>query len=212
MRRSLAPGLVALLRPREQCLAPHAPRSSVFRYERPVWETCDVRSVRFLYAWFEQPIAVQLQIDRICAGWIAEATSPDRAEASKVFAPAFGTRPMAGRERRDFIEEEELGIAVRGHDGPPDALPFQPACDPSPELRVVHDAPRVIVEYAAVAHEQAASLERGDIAKRRDPVLQRHLCTFFMFWGLTFPPKYTTIWLWILSAPLSRPFRTPRAG
>src|SRR5262249_41974105 len=71
-------------------------------------------------------------------------------------------------------EEEQLRVAIRGHDRPPPAAELQHAGDPALADVPPPDFTLVVVQTAAVAHERAALRRRNQIAERRHPVLQWH--------------------------------------
>ena len=95
---------------------------------------------------------------------------------------AVETGAMAGRERSHFIEEEEFrparaaipSVATHGFTSP--SLEIEYADDPGgvgPAPIVQRPGIRV-VEYAAVAGEQPARIDRMDATERIDTVLQWH--------------------------------------
>ena len=57
--------------------------------------------------------------------------SPRFPERVVPFPAALGTWPVPGGEGHGLIEEEKLGITVRGHDYPVTASEFQNARDPA---------------------------------------------------------------------------------
>src|SRR4029077_8413762 len=94
----------------------------------------------------------------------------------RIRAPALEARPMPGRERRDLIEEKQIGEARSPNVVAP-PLELQHAADPlargpaAPAQRpaVAMKAP------AAIAEEHSARRRRDQFAERIDAVLQRHL-------------------------------------
>src|SRR5690348_4815212 len=96
----------------------------------------------------------------------------------------FRAGTMAGGEGGHFVEEEQLRVRVGAHH-----LAMAPAergatGDPARDLPGTHDPPRVVVQDAAIAHQQAALLNRDDCAKRRDPILEWHTCFLLRRWGM----------------------------
>ncbi len=63
------------------------------------------------------PLTVKLRVDRVRSDLAGVESEPDLAEAVVVFAPAEGTRAMAGGQCRRLVEEEQLGVAARLHEG-----------------------------------------------------------------------------------------------
>src|SRR5215813_11976601 len=108
--------------------------------------------------------------------WASVSLRPSRTKSVRLLAPAVEARPMAGRERRGFVEEEELGPAAPRHDLAPDASELADAGDPG--LRrpapAQQGARGRIMDDAAIAHEEPALRDGDDVAERRHPVLQRH--------------------------------------
>ena len=89
---------------------------------------------------------------------------------------------MAGGQRRHLVEEEQFGPAgfalgtVAAHRLSPNVAEFADADDPGRQ-RPAFPQKRLrlrIVDYAAIAHEQAALGHGMDGAERIDPVLQWH--------------------------------------
>src|SRR4029077_6883535 len=100
---------------------------------------------------------------------------PDLAQAHVVAAPAERAGPVPGRERRDLVEEEQLGELPRlqlGASRP--ATELQPACDPATCAVSPPDAPGIVMHAPAVPVEQAARRVRDELGERRDAILQRH--------------------------------------
>jgi hypothetical protein len=81
---------------------------------------------------------------------------------------------MAGRKAGRFVEEEKLGVAVRGHDDALSPAKFEHAQQPSPDLPVSPDSAVLVVQTAAIAHHRAAVGGRDDDTGRCDTVLPRH--------------------------------------
>jgi hypothetical protein len=101
--------------------------------------------------------------------------APDRLEPHVVLAPAERARAVARREGRRFVEEEQFREAALLHQRP--AVPAaerEPAADPPPGGVMAPDPALLVVETPSIAvHESACGI--GDqLAKRRDPVSQRH--------------------------------------
>ena len=79
---------------------------------------------------------------------------------------------MTGTQRRCFIQEKEFGPAVRLHYLAMPSAKFRAACNPASNLPGSNDSTRIVVQHAAIPHNQAATGQRNDVAERRDPVLQ----------------------------------------
>jgi hypothetical protein len=81
---------------------------------------------------------------------------------------------MTGGKCSGFVEEKELSIGVRPHHDAADLFEFRAARDPPSNLRVPDDVPVIVVQDAAIAHQETAASDRRDLAKRRHAILQRH--------------------------------------
>ena len=118
---------------------------------------------------------MKLRVDRVGAHLAGVHLAPDLAEAHIVLATAQRAGAMAGGERGRLIEKEQLGEAPGLHERA--AVPVaeaEPAGDPASAVVVAPDASLAVVEAATVPVDQTA-FGRGDqLAKWRDPVLQRH--------------------------------------
>ena len=99
---------------------------------------------------------------------------PGIAKGQEPGASTFGAGSMAGGEGRRFIEEEELGVAVRGHDRPMPTPELEHADEPSLDLPRPKDVSRGIVENAPIAHHRPLLRRGDDLAERRDPILSWH--------------------------------------
>jgi hypothetical protein len=105
----------------------------------------------------------------------AERPPPCGLELPERCAPALETGPMPGRQRRRFVEKEQLGVAARRHDRAPATPEAELATDPAampPARRTQRSAG--VVQDTAVAHERAARRVGDDLTRGRHPVLQRH--------------------------------------
>jgi hypothetical protein len=85
---------------------------------------------------------------------------------------------MAGAERRGLIEEKQLRPTARTHNRPVPSAERQSTGDPTPDLPVAHDVALVVMQNAAIAHDQSATAQGKDIAARGDAVLQHHAPRF----------------------------------
>ena len=88
--------------------------------------------------------------------------------------PALGTRAVTRRERRRFVEKEQLGIGIGLHDRAFAAAKFQNTDDPPAHGVSPAEVALFIMEYAAIA-QKCAPFGRGDkLAKRCYSVLTWH--------------------------------------
>src|SRR5262245_46349416 len=114
-------------------------------HHRPIRQGSQRRTVGSLTALFVQPLAMQYAVDLVggfqplCGAKLLEA-----------IPAALGARPMPRRERRGFIEEEELRIAPGRKDLPTPILEAQDARDPPSHLPGPDDAAVRVVQPAAV--------------------------------------------------------------
>jgi hypothetical protein len=81
---------------------------------------------------------------------------------------------MARAKRGNFVEEEQLGIAFGLHNRTPASAELDVARDPTLYVRRAHDSAPIVVQNAAVAHYEAAALQRDDLPEWGYAVLQRH--------------------------------------
>jgi hypothetical protein len=81
---------------------------------------------------------------------------------------------MPRTERRRLVEKEQLGPPARSHDLPMPSPELETARDPTPNLRMTHDSPRIVVQNASVTEDEPASFKRHDLTERCNPILQRH--------------------------------------
>jgi glutathione synthase/RimK-type ligase-like ATP-grasp enzyme len=174
MRRPRPPVRVSGVGPCEQRLVFDEPRAVVEHDEGSVRKFGEIRAIDALDAGRCEPIAVKPLVDEISAHRPAVACRPKRTETLVVRIPAFGARPMTGRERRRLVEEEELSPPARRHDDAANPFELQPARDPPLHLRVSDDAAQVVVQDAAISHHVTTPGKGDDFAERRDAVLQRH--------------------------------------
>jgi hypothetical protein len=99
---------------------------------------------------------------------------PSRLEGVEPPSPAFRAGPVASGKRHGFVQEEQLRITARRHDGTAPAFEFQQAGDPTPAGILADDlAPVVVYGAAAVAHERSSG-GGEDFSGWGDTVLQRH--------------------------------------
>jgi hypothetical protein len=83
---------------------------------------------------------------------------------------------VAGGEGCYFVQEEELGVAVRLHELPATTLKFEDAGNPAlidPWTARANLLALIVQAAAAVSEHRAALTDRLKLAKRVDPVLQR---------------------------------------
>jgi hypothetical protein len=100
---------------------------------------------------------------------------PDLGQGVVVSSTALRARPMAGRHRSRFVEEEQLRVAPRRHEvRAASASKLQAAGDPS--LCGVAPANRtaVIVKAAAVAVHEPSLAARDQVAQGCDAILAWH--------------------------------------
>ena len=105
----------------------------------------------------------------------AEGPSPRHLECPKILAPALAAWAVAGGESGRLVEKEQLGVLTGRHDRAAQILERKPATDPvrmSPARCA--EPPSRVVQDTAVAHQGAACRIRDNLARGRDPILQRH--------------------------------------
>jgi len=120
---------------------------------------------------------MQLQIDFVGKpeGRMFVLASPRFPERVVPFPAALGTWPVPGGEGYGLIEEEKLGITVRGHYYPVTASEFQNARDPASAFVGADYFPVCVVQRAAtVAHHCAASCRPNEVAEGIDAILEGH--------------------------------------
>ena len=97
------------------------------------------------------------------------------AERLILFVSAQGAGAMAGRKGDGFVEKKQFGVVIGLHDGPVPVFVPKHASDPclvTPASRT--ETLVVVVENAAVAHEQSTGGSGDDVAAGKDAVLQWH--------------------------------------
>ena len=120
-------------------------------------------------------LGVQLRVDRVGSDLAGVQPGPQRGEAVVVAAATEGAGTVPGGERRHLVEEEELGEEPGLHERA--ALPpaeLEAAGDPALDGVAPANAPARVVEAAAVPVQEPARGIGDEVAKRRDPVLERH--------------------------------------
>jgi hypothetical protein len=108
---------------------------------------------------------------------VAQAEEVDKFYIS--WAAALPTGPVSGGQGSGFIKKEEFGVGVGGHWFAFNPLPgfvfgFKAADKPMFVLMVAPQIFLVIMQNAAIAHASASLGHCQDVAKRVDPVLERH--------------------------------------
>ncbi len=124
-----------------------------------------------------EPLAVQGEVHRVGVGALAqsESVAPAGGEIDGVPAAAFEAGAVPSRERRHFVEEEELSV-VAAPDVAMPVLEFEHAADPPPR-RPAPTGEELVggVNFpAAIAHEEPARRDSVKLSERIDPILQRH--------------------------------------
>src|SRR5262245_10095584 len=99
---------------------------------------------------------------------------PSIAEIKKPVVATFRTGAMSGRQRRHFVEEEQLGVTARRHHGALTLPKRQDAYDPPLQLPCSPDVPFGVMQNASIAHEGAPFRGGNDVAERSDTVLLGH--------------------------------------
>src|SRR5262249_20166694 len=99
---------------------------------------------------------------------------PGMTKCNEPAAAALGAGAMTCGQPGGLIEEEKLGIAVRGHDRPLSPLELEQAQDPSPKPPVPEDAALLVVEDAPIAQIRPPLRGCDDLAEWRDAVPPRH--------------------------------------
>src|SRR6478609_4321489 len=121
-----------------------------------------------------QPLGVEDSVHRVRRCALLLARKQD-CKSFGILAAALETRPMAGGERRNLVEEEQLRVGAAPHVALA-ALEFQHAADPPPR----HPTPQaerfaVAMKFPPAIAEQSASRGcREEVTERIDPILQRH--------------------------------------
>ncbi len=133
-----------------------------------------------------QPLAVQSLVQHRRARFGDVEGFPETGdEVLRPCAPAMEAGPVAGRQRRNLVEEEQFGPArtslpvdhsIAAHRHPANAAEIAHADDPSLERpALLQQRPGVrIMDDAAIAHQAAAFGHGMDGAERIDPILQWH--------------------------------------
>ena len=124
----------------------------------------------------EDPLAVELRVDRVGSDLTRMQLGPDRGEAVVVLAAAERAWAMPGCERRRLVEEEQLGEAARLQEcATLPAAELEPTGDPAPAGIAPPNAAGLVVQATSISVDKAAGGIRDEVAERRDPVLQRHV-------------------------------------
>jgi len=138
--------------------AEHEPRRPVCEHERAVGKLVQLRLVK------APPLCVKHLVELASARGARE-----REEALVVRVPAFGTRPVPGRERNRFVVEEQKRVVPR----PPlllmAPLELQGARDPEIARMKPHDLPPAM-EDPPIPRPRPPQRNRHDVARRRDAV------------------------------------------
>ena len=173
-RGSLSSIHIADRRPREEFVTQHQPCAIGVRDVRTIGKIGQSSAIGTLDRAAGKTIAMELPIDEVGADRLAETGRPIPAEPAIIVSTAFGARTVSGGERCRLVEEKEFGVRVRSHDDTSDSAEFGETCDPTPHLRRANDAPMIVVQDTAVAHDQATAAAGDDLTERRDSILQRH--------------------------------------
>jgi hypothetical protein len=118
---------------------------------------------------------VELSVDRVGPGGVRVHGAPKLNEPDVVLAAALCARPVSGRERGRFVEEEELGEPAGSHERPAATLELETAGDPAFPVVGAADSSVAVVEATAVAVNETARGVGDQLAERGDAVLSRHL-------------------------------------
>ena len=122
-------------RPAQQLVAAHEPRLAGVHDERSVRQLGERCVVEAALASVDA-LRVQPRVDVVCA------SADDLRQPNVVLAPALGARAVAGRHRRRVVEKEQLGVAARLQQRPPQPpAELEPARDPALHLPLPADLP-----------------------------------------------------------------------
>lgn len=114
---------------------------------------------------------VQLVIEQLDAAAVAGGV-----EKGAIGGPAaFPAGPVTRRQGHGLVMKEQLGIAVRGHQGATAVLEFGQTADPGLVPPAGGgQAAMVIMQHTAIAHKAATGRVGEDLSCGLDTVLQRH--------------------------------------
>lgn len=107
-----------------------------------------------------------------CGNWNSSSTIQRGSIGFIIVTAAFRAGPVARSKRSHFIEEEQLRIAARRHDGPLPSVEFGFANDPvlvTPSA--VPDIAMGVMKYSPVAHERTVGRVGDKFTFRGYPVL-----------------------------------------
>src|SRR5580765_755241 len=171
------PHAVTAWRPAQDRSAEDHMRLAAMKDERAVGKLLERRGVTALRARVRrETLAMQARVDGVRVLLPGMEVCPDLDKTSVVLAAAERARPVAGRERRRLVEEEELGEAARLHQWVPVPAPERkPACDPALPVVTPADSAPIVVEAAAVPVDEPTRRVGDHLAQRCDAVLESHL-------------------------------------
>ena len=170
-------GIIGFRCPAQERLAAHRKGPLLLRGdERAIGQRVDIPAMEALHA---STPPLRWSISSISSARGGRACSPFAschcaANVHRILAAAFEAGPMASRERRRFIKKEQLGIEAAPDVAMP-SLEVENAADPLPRRpAAVRQCLYIGVKTtAAVAHEQPTCRYSGQVAERRDAILQR---------------------------------------
>jgi hypothetical protein len=99
-------------------------------------------------------------------------TGPEGGKGFCIFSAAFEARPVTGGKRRDFVEEEKLGVVFPPHVAMT-PVEFQAAADPgAADVPAVAQRPVVAMKSsAAVSQHGSPRLDRNQLTEGIDTIL-----------------------------------------
>ena len=108
------------------------------------------------------------------AGDFGVGLGPDFPEEVETASLALGAGAMSGRQSRGFVEEEQLGVVTRRHDGAMAVLEGEKTDDPAPSSKWSSDPAVIVMQATPVAHQRPTGRGGDEGTERRYPILSRH--------------------------------------
>ena len=143
--------------------------------ERAVGQLREFGGVRPFRAAVEA-VGVEAQVHFIGAGGAAAVDCfPKGAKTIVLRAPAFGAGAMPGTQRRRLVEKEQLGVPAWLHNHSMPVAKGGTARDPAPDLPGPNDRAVVVMQDAAITHDESARSDCDELAEGRNAVLERHV-------------------------------------
>jgi hypothetical protein len=109
------------------------------------------------------------------AGDFGVGLGPDFPKKVETASLALGAGSMSGRQSGGFVEEEQLGVTARRHDGAMPVLEGEKADDPTSAAKRTLDPSAIVMQTTPVAHQRPTGGSGYERAEGGYPILPWHL-------------------------------------